>query len=226
MYCISCGVKLADTEKVCPLCQTVVPVARPEAAPLYPPRRPAARLSPHTAQYAAMAAAILAFVICLLCDLQVDGRFGWSGYVLGGLFVGYICLILPSWFRRPNPVIFVPCGFAAAAVYLLYISLVTGGGWFLPFALPVCAGFGLIVTALVTLWRYVRGGRLYILGGGFVALGGMMLLMEWLMGMTFTLPFFGWSIYPLAALGLLGGLLIFLAICRPARQTMERKLFL
>jgi hypothetical protein len=35
-----------------------------------------------------------------------------------------------------------------------------------------------------------------------------------------------WSLYPLTALVLLGGMLIFLAICRPARETMERKFFL
>lgn len=227
MYCISCGVKLADTETVCPLCRTVVPVERPETAqPLYPRRAPAARLSPHTAQYAATAAVLLAAIICFLCDWKVDGRFGWSGYVLGGLVVGYVCLLLPSWFQKPNPVIFVPCGFAAAAGLLLYICLSVGADWYLPFALPVCVGFCLIVTTLVTLWRYVRGGRLYILGGGFLALGGMMLLIERLMGRAFSLPFYGWSIYPLAALAALGGLLIFLAICRPARQTVERKLFL
>ena len=37
MYCIQCGVKLADTEKQCPLCGTVVfhpDLPRPEAEPL------------------------------------------------------------------------------------------------------------------------------------------------------------------------------------------------
>lgn len=228
MYCISCGVKLSDTERVCPLCQTVVPCENPvKAEPLYPRRRPAAQLSPHTAQYAVTAAVLLAAVICLLCDLQVDGEFGWSGYVIGALAVGYVSLALPMWFRKPNPVIFVPCGCAAVGLYLCYINLVTGGDWFLSFAFPVTGGVGSIVTTVVTLWRYVPGGKLYTAGGGFLALGGFMLLMEFLMVLTFdSVPFTGWSFYPLAALAVLGALLIFLAICRPARQTMERKLFL
>ena len=39
MYCIKCGVELADSEKKCPLCGTVVfnpEVARPDGAPPYP----------------------------------------------------------------------------------------------------------------------------------------------------------------------------------------------
>ena len=40
--------------------------------------------------------------------------------------------------KRPNPVIFVPCGFAAVLAYLLYIDLAVHGGWFLKFAFPRC----------------------------------------------------------------------------------------
>ena len=43
---------------------------------------------------------------------------------------------------------------------------------------------------------------------------------------TFHLNFTGWSWYPLVALVLLGSTLIFLALCRPAREAAERKLFL
>ena len=52
-----------------------------------------------------------------------------------------------------------------------------------------------------------------------------MLLVEFLMGVTFHLRFIGWSIYPLCVLLLFGSLLIYFAINRAARETMERKLF-
>ena len=229
MYCIQCGVRLEEHLRICPLCRTVVPVEVPQtASPLYPTgHRQPGRMNPHTAQYVLLAAVLLALLICLLCDLQPDGSVGWSGYVMGALALGYVWLLLPMWFRKPNPVIFLPCGFAAAAGYLLYIDLVTQGGWFLSFALPVVAGLCLIVTAVAALLRYVRRGKLYIFGGALLALGGMMLLMEYLVTVTFSgVSFTGWSIYPLVTLVLLGGLLIFLAICSPARQTMERKFFI
>ena len=42
MYCIKCGVELADSEKCCPLCGTVPfhpDIPREEGKPLYPPER-------------------------------------------------------------------------------------------------------------------------------------------------------------------------------------------
>ena len=59
----------------------------------------------------------------------------------------------------------------------------------------------------------------------FMALGAFMLLVEFLMKMTFDLHFIGWSIYPLVVLFLFGGLLIYFAINSSAREIIERKLF-
>ena len=164
-------------------------------------------------------------VVCFFADLSLDGKLEWFGYVAGALLVAYVAFALPLWFRKPNPVIFVPCSFVAVALYLLYINLATGGSWFLGFALPMVGGIGLITCTVVTLMYYLRRGRLYILGGAFMALGGFMLLVEFLVKMTFDLPFIGWSLYPLCVLLLFGSLLIYLAINSAAREMMERKLF-
>ena len=107
------------------------------------------------------------------------------------------------------------------------IDLAVGGQWFLSFAFPVVGFTGLVVTAVVTLTRYIRRGWLYIFGGAAIAMGLFMPVMELLMNLTFQWPMkMLWSGYPLTALVLVGGLLIFLGICRPARETMERKFFL
>lgn len=231
MYCINCGVKLGDTEKRCPLCGTVPfhpELSRPDTERLYPDdRRPAPQVSPRGALVVVSTAFLMPLLITLLCDLQVNRAVTWSGFVVGALLTVYAICVLPFWFRKPNPVIFVPCGFAAVGLYLLYIDLATGGDWFLSFAFPVVGFVGLVVTAIVTLTRYLRRGRLYIFGGAAVALGLFMPVMEFLMNLTFRWErFIGWSVYPLVALVLLGGMLLFLAICRPARETMERKFFL
>lgn len=229
MYCVNCGVKLADTEKTCPLCNTAVyhpHVKQADARLLYPPHRMPNSI---TGSKALNGAVIILFMIplavCFFADLLLDGVMSWYGYVVGALAVAYVTAALPLWFRNPNPVIFVPCDFVAVGAYLLYIDLVTDGGWFLSFAFPVTGGLGLITCAVVTLMYYLRRGRLYILGGALMALGAFMLLIEFLLGITFGLPFVGWSIYPLAALVLLGGLLLYFAINQSARETMERKLF-
>lgn len=231
MYCINCGVKLADSEKQCPLCLTKVyhpEISQKDADPLYPPQRyPALQVSPTGTRVILTVLFLLPLLICLQCDLLLSGGISWSGYVSGALVVLYVAIVLPSWFRKPNPVIFVPCTFAAVGAYLLYINFATAGSWFLSFAFPVTGFIALVVTAVVTLLRYVRKGMLYIIGGAFIALGAFMPLMEFLLVLTFSsVEFVWWSLYPLTALVLLGGTLIFLAICRPARETMERKLFI
>lgn len=229
MYCIHCGVKLADTEKKCPLCETEVyhpSLTREEGRPLYPAGKMPKR---HSGSKVLSGATVIVFLIpmliSLVSDLQSNGVLEWGGYVVGAMLVAYVTLALPLWFDKPNPVIFVPCDFAAAALYLLYIDLATDGGWFLSFAFPVIGGLALIVCAVVTLLRYIRRGRLYIVGGASVALGGFLLFMEFLMHLTFEMPFIGWSIYPLIVLTLFGCLLIYLAINASAREILERKLF-
>ena len=232
MYCIKCGVELADTEKVCPLCQTVVfhpDVTQPDAPPLYPKDQyPKPQVTPLGGRIILTTLFLLAMLIPMQCDLHLTDRITWSGFVIASLLFLYVCTVLPFWFRRPNPVIFVPCGFAAAAGLLLYICLATGGHWFLTFALPTVGAVALIVTAVVTLLKYVGRGELYIFGGAMAAMGAYMPVMGWLVNLTFLgqSRFAFWSLYPATALVLLGGMLIFLAICRPARETMQRKLFI
>lgn len=231
MYCIQCGVKLADTEKTCPLCGLRVyhpELNQPEAAPLFPHNA-----YPETAPRSLLGQIILTALylipmnIVLLVDTQLHQSVTWSGYVVGALLLSYVILVLPSWFSRPNPVIFVPCGFAAIGVYLLYINFATGGNWFLSFAFPITGITCFLVTAVVTLMRYTPKGAMYIFGGALIAFGLFSLLIEHLLYITFpSIRFVGWSLYPLGSLVILGGLLIFLAICRPAREKLERKLFI
>ena len=62
--------------------------------------------------------------------------------------------------------------------------------------------------------------------GSKALIGIFMLLIEYLLSITFALNFIGWSIYPLVVLALLGGLLIYLGINDDAREVLERKFFI
>ena len=229
MYCIKCGVKLADTEKKCPLCNTVVyhpDMDSPKGEPLYPENR----IPPNTSGRKALCGAvIILFMIpllaCFLADLFFGSGIGWFGYVAGALAVVYVAIALPAWFEHPNPVIFLPCDFVAAGLYLHYICYLLEGDWFWSFALPLTVGACLIFCTMVTLLRYVRKGKLYIIGGSLMGLGAYLLMLEHLLKVAFGIPFMGWSVYPMTVLVLLGGLLIYLAINRSARELIARKLF-
>ena len=229
MYCIKCGVKLSDTEKKCPLCDTAVyhPVFKSEACrPLYPfDRVPERKTRSKVLNGAVIGLFLIALAVCFFADFMPDGTLDWFGYVAGALTVAYVTFALPLWFEKPNPVIFTPCSFVAAGAYLLYINLITGGKWFLPFAFPVIGGFCVITVTTVTLLHYLRRGKLYIIGSTFMVTGGFLMLIEYLLTVTFKLGFIGWSVYPLVVLVLFGGLIIYFAINRSAREVMKRKLF-
>lgn len=134
MYCIKCGVKLADTEKKCPLCGTVVyhPEFPPQnAKELYPSRKMPASASGRTFICGAVLILfMIPFLITLFSDILPDGTLDWFGYAAGAIVLLYLIFALPMWFRNPNPVIFVSGDFAACAVYLFYINFITGGSWF------------------------------------------------------------------------------------------------
>ncbi len=231
MYCIKCGVKLADSEKSCPLCGTVVyhpDIVRNENEYTYPKNKyPAQEKHPLGLPIFLTACFLIPIIITLSCDLRFNLAVTWSGYVIGAIVMTYVMFVLPIWFREPNPVIFVPCAFAAIGAYLWYINFSVNGNWFLSFAFPLTLFFGLLTTAIITLLRYVKKGKLYIFGGAFAAIGFFFPVMEFLIHLTFGGEgFLGWSFYPLTSFVLIGGLLIFLAICRPAREVMERKFFI
>lgn len=231
MYCMNCGVKLADTEVRCPLCGITAyhpEIHRDEARPLYPPRRAAQpQVNGRAALIVVTVAMLLPFLVTMLCDLRINGAVTWSGFVMGALVLGYVMLVLPFWFRRRDARVFVPVSFGAVAAYLWYINFAVAGNWFWTFALPVTAFFGLLATAMAWLLRLLRGKGLVIFGGAFALLGAAMPGMEYLIYSTFKLPRFSfWSMYPLTVLMLLGALLIFLFINDRARETMERKFFI
>lgn len=229
MYCINCGVKLADTEKKCPLCNTLVfhpYIEQPAVRPLFPEgRMPKTKPRSKVLSGAIIIIFLIPLIVSFFSDIQTDGKLDWFGYVAGALTFTYVTVALPLWFRRPNPVIFVPCDFAVAIIYIFNIYQKTGGDWFWSFALPILGALCIITCAALTLLYYLRRGRLYVTGGTTAALGAFILLVELLLDVTFSVSFVGWSIYPLVVLMLLGGLQIYLAINRTARELVERKLF-
>lgn len=230
MYCVKCGVELKDGEKFCPLCKTMVfhpdiPSRSGEKAyPEYIP--PARRFNRFGTLFVLTFMFLIPAVITFLIDLKISGAVRWSGYVVGGLALGYIAFVLPFWFRNPNPVIFIPCFGAAATLFLLYICLANGGGWFLSLAFPISGIATLILTAVVALVKYLKKGRLYVFGGAFIALGGFSILIEMFICITLGTRFVFWSIYPFVSFLMIGLLLIVIAICKPLRKSLDKRFFL
>ena len=229
MYCMKCGVELADGQTVCPLCETKVyhPDLPVTDKPTYPRGEfPSEEINRKGILFVITILALIPLILPMIFEYSFWERIHWSGYVAGAVLLSYVCIVLPLWFKRPNPVIFVPCGFAAVAVYLIYVNFASGGAWFMSFAFPVTGSLGLITTALIALTRYIRHGRLYIYGGWLMIMGVWTVLVEFFLRLTFEVEHghIVWSQYPLIVLSLLGMMLIVIAIVKPLKESL-RKIF-
>lgn len=230
MYCIKCGAKLSEGQTVCPICETRVYhpdflVTESSTYPKIPFKSEAFNRT--GLLFAITVLMLIPLFLPVILELNWKDEISWSGYVAGGVLLAYVSFILPCWFRHPNPVIFVPSSFAATAVYLFYICLMCEGDWFLPFALPLTGALMLIVTGVTALFRYLRRGRLYIAGGGFIAFGLFTLLLEYLLRVSLEIKFsFMWSVAPLTVFSIFGVLLIVVAIVKPFKESLRRVFFI
>ena len=229
MYCVKCGVELADSEIVCPLCHTRAyhpDIDRKEAPLPYPPHRLISRRARKRTALFVLALVALTLVIQLLVlNLALSGKVTWAFYAAGGIAIAYLMVCLPMWFRRPNPAVFVPTSFVAIALYLWGCCFITDGTWFWRFALPIIGGIAVIVTAVSTLCRYIKGGRFYIVGGTVIASGAYLVGVEMSIVDFFATRFFGWSIYTLISCIVLGVGIIVIGIVPAFRLAFDKKFF-
>ena len=231
MYCVRCGVRLAEGVPSCPLCQT--PVWNPEVpdraeqprtfSRTYPP-------APKSIRYPILAfLTIFLMAVCLsvwIFCIKTRGAVSWSGLVMLGIALVYFSVIFPFWFEKSLPGVFVPLFFVLTCGYLLYINCYVGGHWFLSFAFPVVMVTGLLVTVGVLLYRHIKNRRLLITGGLFLGIGGACMLIELFESVSFHTRMFTWSLYPVCFFGLFGVFLLLAAFIRPLRAYLERKFFL
>lgn len=230
MYCVKCGVRLQEGLTSCPLCGT--PVWRPEAGETgpaltnYSDRYPVVARQRRLTIMASLTVALLAaMVACFAIAINTTGRMGWSFYVIVGTTAFYFAFLLPFWFVRPHPMIFVPVAFLTVCLLLLFISGYTGGRWFWTFAFPLTGIAAALTIGAVALYRYVKRGTIFITGGLLIAVGCSCLLAEFFQHLTFRTPMFAWSVYAAAVFSFFGGFLVLAGIIRPLREHLERTFF-
>jgi hypothetical protein len=83
----------------------------------------------------------------------------------------------------------------------------------------------LLLTALVCLLKYVRGGRLFILGGFLLGIGAFTVLIEFFEHLSFGLRMFRWSLYSLAGFGTVGAFLLIAGMIPGLRSSLEKRFF-
>lgn len=229
MYCMNCGVKLGQGEEKCPLCG--LPAYHPNlkrtpGPSLYPTEWTAPEAERSGMRYLLTVFFLVALGACLLIDFLLAHRVTWSGYVLAGLATGYVLLVLPLWFAKPNVVACLGLDFVAVGLMLLYIDLSVDGGWFLSLAFPVTGIYGALITGAAALLKYVRHGRFFLLGGMCIAFGCSAMLLELFISITFGTRMFVWSLYPVAVLSAIGLFWIAAGIIRPLGNAIRKRSFM
>lgn len=229
-YCVKCGVKLSEGLKACPLCGTPV-VSLYTSAAEKAPRRYSDRY-PEEDRHAlltllglATALMLAAALLCFLICIRTYRRVSWSGYVMGGLGLAWVLLILPLWFRKRNPLIFLPIDTAAICGYLLYICLYLRQHWFLSFGFPVTLLAGGMSTLAYVLLHFIKKGKLFVFGGLTVAAGAACVLVELFQHIAFGTEMFLWSLYCLGFFTVLGLFLILAAMIPSLASFLERRFF-
>lgn len=229
MYCMNCGVKLGQGEEKCPLCGLKAyhpDLARTPGPSLYPREWHAPEAERSGWRYLLTVFFLVAAGACAIVDFFLKEGMTWSGFALAGLATGYVILVLPLWFTRPNVVIFLGIDFTAVGLMLLYIDLKVQGGWFLSLAFPVTALYGVLVTGFAAVVKYVRRGRFFQLGGGCIVFGCSAMLLELFLHITFGTRMFAWSLYPVAILSTVGLFWILAGLIRPLGDAIRKKTFL
>lgn len=111
MYCINCGVELAEHEKKCPLCGTEViyPEFIKNAPAPFPENKTVYReLNRNGFLFIISFLFFTAAALTFICDLSRSQTIVWSGYAAGGIALGYIIIILPMWFKKESLCFFLP----------------------------------------------------------------------------------------------------------------------
>lgn len=230
MYCIKCGVKLQDGVKQCPLCETPVLLnseseqqIKKTYSDCYPQENNHERL---------LALSLITFLLsglvisCVIFCLSTYSQLAWGGIVMLGIALGYILFVLPAWFPKWMPFIFIPIDFLSVSAYLLYLCQKLHGNWYLSFAFPVTMIYMIITVSFLILFRRIESGRLLLFGIYTVVFGCSFMLVEFFAHITFSVPMFKWSLYCVVVFSLFGLFMTIAGLLPPLRDLLKRKFFI
>ena len=180
-YCVNCGVELDRDAVACPLCQTPVlnPVCPPDAQAI--PNFPLERQEVEPVDHRELAILISAMAVCTGICCGLLNLFLWRGvswwlFVAGACAVLWVWLVPPLLLRRASSVALLLLDLLAVGGLLVLIGTVLHGDvWLYGIALPVWAGFSLI---LLTIW--VAAKKCSFLSRAMLVLGGLALFLVWL----------------------------------------------
>ncbi len=228
-YCVNCGVELSNTARRCPLCDTevVLPAGlrSPAANGSLPQQRDVAvsafdkRL---WIQVVSIVMVIPALISVVLDAISGDGL-TWSLYVAASLGAVWVWCVSPFLYRRNIVPLWIALD-TAALLGLLYVvnGLPPSGGWFVPLALPISLGLGLLTLLVVGLARNRILRELHIVAATLMSISAFCMLVEAVVDLYLTGALrFQWSLLVLASCVPLALIAVVLQRRRPIVEGMK-----
>lgn len=153
-YCVNCGVELAPSERICPLCQTEVHNPRqpydPQAPKPFPSGLDLLMPTDNRGFVAAILTLLLALpaAVCFACDVAYTDGAGWSMLVIGAMAMLWVFIVPMLFLRRHRVLAAAVLDTAALLGYLWLVEHFAARGiWFLHLAVPLVVLIDILFVA-------------------------------------------------------------------------------
>lgn len=232
-YCVHCGVKLINSENICPLCGTPVydlNQLKDDEESIFGNE---IKLSKHPLNRRFITLLLsfillIPFAITALINIFVYSELTWSLYVFGAEVCIWFFAILPIAFPQRRPyLVCILSTFAILSYLLLIFYLTKSSKWFLHLAMPICLFVGSIILIMLYISFRKKLGKIqkisWITLLFALLLCGIDSIIVHFINNTF-IP--TWSLYVSTPLGILGVVVISLSHNITVTEWIRRNLFI
>ena len=233
-YCVNCGVELKNTEKSCPLCNTVVinPNATADENVHDQPQKDFERIPSLTPDYKLLSTIIsviliIPVAITFICDYMQSHTITWSLYVLSAIALAFVTMFLPAFFKNKKPYKFIVIDAVAVFLFLWLICTMTHGKWAFSVGLPlvgVTCVFSLIYALAI---RSKKTSKLLKISLLIIMIGVFVLCIEIILNDAFRESLaLRWSHFVMIPCGALSVILLIIDSQKKLKEELQKKLFM
>ncbi len=182
-YCVNCGVELHESEKKCPLCDTVVinpnVLSGEPVESVFPQEQKLVDMLESRRWWAGIFAIVLAIPasICLLCNFGIQKELGWSLIVTAALIMVWLFIGPPLLMRKTNYILLFVIYTVGILFFLFVMCWQVGGDWFLSIAVPVVLCF-MTVMSINAIVIKNNVAKLYSAATFFLTIGALVVAVE------------------------------------------------
>ena len=182
-YCVNCGVELHESEKKCPLCDTVVInpnlISNETPESVFPQEQKLIDIISERRWWAGIITIILAIPmsICLLCNYGIHKELNWSLIVASALIMVWAFIVPVLLMRKINYIVLYITYTVAILFFLFVMCWQDSGDWFLNIAVPIVLCF-MTVLSINTIVMKNNVAKLYIASALFLTIGAMVVVIE------------------------------------------------